>query len=363
MNRVFSTDFGMIDPPASATPEAPVTAFYLGDKYRDFSRELAYPAGGTPEEIDVWRRALKTALWKVFTLDRLGTPPTPTYQILSREEEEGYTRLLIAYEVQPGNWVQAYLLLPRVNKPVPAVLCLHGHFMGAKDAVTFPDKAAGVAYAHEWASRGFVTLAPDGAGMSVPEHYGSNKRDVPADYPVDPREGGCGLLFRRLNHLGIDITGFRVYELMAAINLLQTMPQVQGNAIGCAGLSGGCWLTQVLTALDDRVKAAVMSGYFTTFVQTAWLGHCVCHHPFGIGLVCDMPDISALAAPRPQFVESGMADTNYPVHPAYELTLSAYRDAGAEERFGLHCFEGGHRFEGSQSVDWMVRQLSCIENE
>jgi dienelactone hydrolase len=359
MKRVFKPGVTMLDPQVKASPEKPVTAFYLQDKYKDFERQYAYPQNAAAEETALWRRELTCELKKVFTLDVLGDVPTPAYQVLKQEDTENYSRRLIAYEVMEGNWVQAYLLIP-YKLPAPAVLCLHGHFPGAKDSVVFPECAAGKAYGHELACRGFVVLAPDGAGMSAREHWGANTRDVPADYSVSPREGGCELLFRRLNHMGIDLTGFRVFELMAGINMLLSMPSVKGKEVGCAGLSGGCWLTQVLTALDNRVKASILSGYFTTFVQTAWLGHCICHHPFGIGRLCDMPDISALAAPRPQFVESGSEDTNYPVEPAFSICMAAYKDLQADSNFKLHLFDGGHGFDGEQSIPWICEQFGFL---
>ena len=359
MQRVITSGAAMLDPLYKATPEKPITAFYLADKYKDFTPKYAYPKNATPSELEEWRNGLTKELRRIFTLDKLGTPPTPTFQVLQEEKCETYTRKLIAYEVGEGNWVQAWLLVP-YKLPAPAALCLHGHFPGSKDSVVFPDKATGIAYGHELANRGFVVLAPDGAGMCAQEHWGQNTRDVPLEYAQSPREAGCMLLFNRLNHMGIDITGFRVFELMAGINMLLAMDGVKQDGVACAGLSGGCWLTQVLTALDTRVKASILSGYFTTFTQTSWLGHCICHHPFGIGEICDMPDISALAAPRAQFVESGKADTNYPVEPAFSICKDAYVALGAEDKFGLHQFEGGHRFDGAESVDWLCGEFTLF---
>jgi hypothetical protein len=193
--------------------------------------------------------------------------------------------------------------------------------------------------------------------MSVPEHKGTNERDVPADYAVGQRESGCNLLFRRLQHMGLDITGFRVFELQVGLNILSSLKEVNSSRIGCAGLSGGCWLTQVLAALDTRVKAAILSGYFTTFVQTAWLGHCVCHHPFGIGKYCDMPDISALIAPRPQFIEAGKLDVQYPLEPAFSMVRRGYELLGAGDNLGLDNFDGTHAFHGVKSIPWMIEHL------
>jgi hypothetical protein len=144
---------------------------------------------------------------------------------------------------------------------------------------------------------------------------------------------------------------------VVGLHILLDMKEVDNTRIGCAGLSGGCWLSQILAALDERIKAVILSGYFTTFVQTAWNGHCICHHPFGIGRICDMPDISALIAPRPQFVEYGKKDTQYPIEPAFSMVKRAYEYQGAPGNLGLDIFEGGHMFHGAESIPWMVGVL------
>jgi hypothetical protein len=113
-----------------------------------------------------------------------------------------------------------------------------------------------------------------------------------------------------------------------------------------------------MTALDDRIKAVILSGYFSTFKQTAWVGHCVCHHPKGIGKLCEMYDIAALIAPRPLFIESGIQDVNYPVEPAFSLTRKAYRLLGAESNIKLDRYKGGHMFYGKNSIPWLVQRLS-----
>ena len=260
----------------------------------------------------------------------------------------GYRRHKVAYETLSGNWVSAYLLIPDVCGRRPAVVCPHGHVTGAKQNVVGETEPLGVAYAHELAQRGLVALAPDNAFMG--------ERDTPGGL----RPGGassCMVGWARLNQMGLDLTGFRIFDLMAGINMLVQLPEVDARRIGCAGLSGGCWLSQVLSALDQRIKAVILSGFFTTFVQTTWYGHCVCHHPFGIGLLCDLPDISALIAPRPQFVESGISDTLFPHEPAYAMTREAYKFLGAAEHLQLHRYKGGHLFNGKRSIPWMVKQL------
>lgn len=352
MRRVTSGSFPLVEPRKQAGPGNFITADYLNSRFYDFKRRLAYPDTSNPLEWEQWRAELKRELTKLVTLDRLGQPPTPVYEVLTKEETDDYTRFKIAYQSFPDCWVPAYLLVPGGGpQRRPAVICPHGHIPSAKESVIKPGHEFGVAYGHEFAKNGLVVLAPDNAGM-----YG--ERDFPR--PDKFKSGDdCEPVWFRLNHMGIDITGFRVFELMTGLKLLQARGDVDSKRLGCAGLSGGCWLSLILSALDDRISAAVLSGFFTTFPQTIWNGsHCICQHPFGIGLVCDIPDIAALVAPRPIFVESGVHDDQFPVEPAYSLARRAYELVGSPENIAIDRFDGGHKFNGEKSVPWMVKRLS-----
>jgi len=313
----------------------------MNRKYFRFERKHAYPQTRDKGQWQRWRRNLRRALRRTLCLDQLGPVPTPRVHVQETVRSANYIRQKVAYETLPGNWVSAYLLIPDGDDPRPAVVCPHGHVPGAKQNVVGGTKPLGVAYAHELALRGLITLAPDNAFMG--------ERDEGA--------AGCMVGWARLNQMGLDLTGLRIFDLMAGTNLLAQRPEADVKRIGCAGLSGGCWLSQVLAALDRRIKAVILSGFFSTFVQTTWHGHCVCHHPFGIGLICDLPDLSALIAPRPQFVESGISDTNYPHQPAYSMTQRAYELLGAAEHLRLHRYKGGHMFNGKKSIPWLVEQL------
>ena len=347
MRRVTATDYPLLEAPEPATAATPHTARYLNDRYADFDRRLAYPETSDPVAWRRWRGALRRALRRTLCLDRLGPVPTPPFEVLEVDAGDGYQRRKIAYQTLPGNWVSAYLLVPDHPGPHPAVICPHGHVQGGKDGVVFPDKATGLAYGDALARCGLAVLAPDNAGMG--------ERDMASFAPNG--QSGCFLAWTRLNHMGLDLTGLRIFDLMAGLNLLAALPQVDGRRLGGAGLSGGCWLSQVLTALDRRIKAVILSGFFSTFAQTVWHGHCICHHPTGIGQYCDMPDLSALIAPRPQFVESGTEDHPYPHQPAHALVERAYSLLGRPKKLQLHRYTGGHMFCGVRSIPWLVEQL------
>jgi len=297
--------------------------------------------GNSREDWQRWRTALFPKLREVFgPLPGPGQPPL--FETVETVNFRGHVRRKIVYESRLGLPVPAYLLVPRGRKAArgPAALCIAGHVPGGKESVVMPSGSSGQPYGADAAEHGLVALCPDNAGMG--------ERDD---------GGGCKLLWRRLNYLGQDLTGYRVYDLIRAVDLLASLPEVDANRIGSVGFSGGCWLAMVHAAFDERVRASVLSGYFTTFAQTSWAGHCICHHPKGIGAVCEMPDIAGLIAPRPMCVEWGTDDTSRPIRPAYGMAQEIYRAAGAEEAMELVVFHGGHRFDGERSIPWLVEKL------
>ena len=294
---------------------------------------------------DDWRR------WRAAFLPQLrlllGEYPTlhtaPAFDVLDTEEHPGYVRRKIVYESRLGEPIPAYLLTPRqADGPAPAALCIHGHGPGGKEDVAVPSGTPGAAYGAELAARGVVTLCPDNAGMG---ERGDDR--------------GCELLWSRLNMLGMDPTGYRVHDLSRAVDVLSAMPEVDSDRIGSVGFSLGCWLAMVHAALDERVRVCVLSGRFSTFAQTIWDGRCVCQHVKGIGEVCEMPDVAGLIAPRPVCVEWGSDDTRRPVQPAFPLAKQIWRAAGAEEDLELFVFKGGHQFDGSESLPWLLARLSA----
>ena len=318
------------------------SAELLDRDFADYRPRLSFVPTYRDDAWRDWRAQLLPELQK--QLGPFPDEPSPlNSQIVSTESHEKCTIHKVIYHSREDTPIPAYLSIPKgVTAKTPAVLCIHGHVPDGKENVISGDGEFGAPYGRDLAEQGVITLCPDNAGMGERAHP----------------SGGCDFLWRRLNYLGYDLTGYRVYDLMRGMDYLQSLPEVDEGRIGIAGLSGGCWLGIVHAALDERVCAAVLSGYFTTFAQTSWFGHCICHHPKGIGELCEMPDIAGLIAPRPIFVEWGTADVSRPVHPAFEMAQQIYRAANASDQITLQEFDAGHLFSGEQSLPWLVQTLS-----
>jgi dienelactone hydrolase len=138
--------------------------------------------------------------------------------------------------------VSAYLFLPRETKGKrPAVLCLHQTVKIGKDEPAGLGGKPNLHYALELAQRGYVTLAPDYPSFG---EYA---------YDFNPQEGY------------VSGTMKAIYDNMRAIDLLQSLPQVDRDRIGCIGHSLGGHNTIFTAAFDTRIKAAVSNCGFTRF--------------------------------------------------------------------------------------------------
>jgi dienelactone hydrolase len=264
--------------------------------------------------------------------------------------------------------VPAYLLTPVDERGAGgkrrAVLCLHGHGHGKDDVVGDPGegteaeratRAAWIAehnydYARRFAQMGFVVLAPEARGFGE-RAAGS--------------EQGCYIPGVISHFLGLPIPGQRLRDDMSALDYLCSLPYVDAARVGCAGLSEGGRRTLYLAAMDDRIKAAVISGYYSTLkgAMREWdklSGWDICNDVPGLLRFADYADLAALIAPRPLLIESGTEDPLYDqqaVQESLDSTARAYAAVGAPEHFDVDLFAGGHMWSGRKSFAWIDHWL------
>ncbi len=331
--------------------------------------ELAFPVD-RPEAWPEWRHALREKLAELLG----GLPPAlsvPAAEVLERREEDGYLRERLALGGRDGVEIPAYLLTPIGQPPRDgkrrAVVCLHGHGYGMNDVVGDPGQGTAEQraakevhirehnydFARQFARIGFVALAPEARGFGG-RAEGLEKLDAECYVP-----GIVSLL------LGIPIIGQRLSDDLSAVDYLTSLPGVDAARIGCVGLSEGGKRTLYLAAMDDRIKAAVISGYFWTLTGAIreWSrleDHDVCNYVPGLLRYADYPDLAALIAPRPLLVEYGTDDPLYArqvVDEALDRTAHTYEVQGVADHFDADIFTGGHRWSGRKSLAWLDRWL------
>ncbi|MGH2353283.1 MAG: alpha/beta hydrolase family protein [Chloroflexota bacterium] len=303
----------------------------------------------TRAEWDAWRDSLRRRLWDLLGTFQEEARVPLNARLIEVQDEEVYRREKLLYDTAPGITAAAYLLIPKgVPLHRPAVLCPPGHGIG-KEAVA--QKGTTQDYGVRFAEAGFVTLAPEHVGFGERQQFDRG----------DPQKG-YRLTNLKLQLLGMSVIGLRLWDLQRGLDLLQARPEVIPDRIGCAGLSLGGEMTLYLAALDDRVRAAVISGFLNTFRQTFFqVEHCNCGYVPGILKYAEMGDVAALIAPSPLLVEAGKRDTGFPLTGAlegYGIARRAYELLGMPEHCDIEVFDGGHAFSGRKAIPWMQRWLS-----
>ena len=326
---------------------------YLDTVYEDINPQLQFKAK-TKEDWKVWKEVLKTRLRELLGgFPRSKCPLKP--EVLERKEEDSYWQEKIVFDSQDGVSVPAYALIPKgtkKNAKSRALLCLHGHGRGKDDVVGIVSndverqqhiRPLNYDYARQFAKRGYFVLAPD--AMCFGE-----RSDISCTWAFT-----SGLL------LGKVLVGLRVWDAIRAIDYLQSRPEVDKERIGCVELSWGGTHTIYTTALDERIKVAVISGYFSNFKDILIdRSCCPCQYIPGILKYADLPDIVSLIAPRPLLIENGTRDPLYTlevVKKEYAKVENVYKLLKISEQIDIDIFEGSHRFSGRKAFDWFDKWL------
>lgn len=231
---------------------------------------------------------------------------TPAFQLLREESVGNVRRLLIAYVSEKDDRVPAYLLMPRdLSGPVPAILCLHQTTKTGKGEPAGVSGLANLHYALELANRGYVTLVPDYPNFG--------------DYEYDPYPHG----YQSATMKGI-------WNHIAAIDLLQSLSEVDPLRVGCIGHSLGGHNSLFVSAFDRRIKAVVSSCGFNSFFKynggdlTGWshrgymprIAHLFDKDPAKMPF--DFSDVLTAIAPRAVFINAPLRDDNFQVSGVYD---------------------------------------------
>lgn len=297
----------------------------------------------------------------------MGRVPEPVpldAETVERVELKNYIREKVLYQVDRYATVPAYLLLPKDSGPEvrrPGILCAHGHDGSnvAKEAVAGVESEKFVQdaittynydYARKLTLRGYVTIVPNWRAFG-------ERFDRLSVSGRDP----CDMCQNMASWLGFNLLTLDVFDARVAVNYLQERPEVDPDRIGMVGLSYGGRMTTFVTALEPRVRVAVVSGALNCFTERIRArGSCGSQVVPGILLWGDIPEVLGLIAPRPLLIERGLKDSLIPANffeDGYLRLKKVYEAAGALDRLEKDEFEGGHRFHGTKALEWFDRWL------
>jgi dipeptidyl aminopeptidase/acylaminoacyl peptidase len=255
-----------------------------------------------------------------------------------------YVRRLITFASEPGSRVPAYLLIPKEvlkgQRKVPAILCLHGtdNVVGHGIVVGL-GKNANRAYASELAERGFVCLAPN--------------YPLLAKYQPD------------LKKLGWESGTLKaVWDNMRGLDYLESLPFVNGKAMGAIGHSLGGHNAVYTAVFDARLRVVVSSCGLDSFLdyyggdEKNWhleRGWCQTRYMPKLadyrGRLSDIPfdfhELIGALAPRHVLIVAPKDDSNFRAASVDRIAAAArpvFKLHGRADRLMVEHPDGGHDF-------------------
>ncbi len=286
------------------------------------------------------KRREHIAAWMQTVMGPLPRPEMPVPLDAKVEEEVAVgelTRKKISYHTDSTERrVKAFLFLPKAdNKPTPGILCLHQTINIGKSEPAGLGGSPNLHYALHLAQRGYVTLAPDYPSFG--------------EYPFDfaPAHGYMSGSMKA------------IYDNIRAVDLLQALPNIDKDRIGCIGHSLGGHNTMFTAFFEPRIKCLVSNCGFTRFHKyyngalKGWTSARYMplidsrHHNSPDEVPFDFPEIVASFAPRPFLASSPLRDSNFEVSGVKDSIASArpiYALFGAADALQANYPDCAHDF-------------------
>jgi dienelactone hydrolase len=272
-------------------------------------------------------------------------------RLIQSERLPKYDRREISFAVEPGDRAHGYLLVPRDAKRRPAVLCLHQtNQFGSAESVGLAGRPT-IYYGKELAERGYVTLSIDYPNFG--------------EYKFDPYARGYA-----------SATMKGIWNHMRAVDLLQSLHEVDPQRIGVIGHSLGGHNSLFVAAFDDRIGCVVSCCGFCSFGRyyggnlTGWshqgymprIADVYQRDPAKMPF--DFTEVVGALAPRSFLAVAPLRDANFDVQGVRECMAAAapvYALLGAEDRLAALYPDAEHDFpdpEREAAYAWFDRWLN-----
>lgn len=341
-------------------------------KFDRYARQDAF-SGHTAAEFEAWQKRSKALLTGLLGLEKMEqTDPAPVC-METTSLPGGIRREKWAIRTEPDVVMPFYVLIPPgAGKQTRPFLCPPGHGGAGKFSVAGLGEYAAVAdriafynydYGLQLAQMGYVAVCPDLRGFGERREELESTQSLPAALT-----GDCYRLARMGEPLGIPVLGMLVWDLARLVDYVLNRDEWDASRLSCLGFSGGGMQTLFLSALDDRVKLAVISGYLYGY-RDALLTlntNCSCNYVPHLWEHLDMGDIASLIAPRPLLIQSCREDRlNGPrgivnATEQVETVQRAYHLLGAPGRVLHEICEGPHRWHGERLNENLDLLLKCV---
>ncbi|GAB2565233.1 alpha/beta hydrolase family protein [Spirosoma areae] len=257
-----------------------------------------------------------------------GTSPVPYQPTVNKFEETGryvnlgLTHIKYRFQVVDDIWIEAVCVLPKDYKEANqyhTILCVHGT-NGALGKDTNLGTPKNRAYAIDMAQKGFVTFSADQFGYGATIKNTTEAQLYKSFYEKYPNWS---------------LRGIRMLTLIRAVDVLEQLKFVKKGEYGSMGNSLGGSSVLFHTAIDNRVKSAVVSTgtspYYTNVFRIMARGKL--DEPLRAAQLAqtgipnyDIHEVIALCAPRAVLF---LEPFNDPYNPDVMANFKVFYDASA----------------------------------
>ncbi len=335
---------------------------FLSPRHRPARAALAVRARG-PAAAAAWRVRTRPELARLLGFQE-GARARPRARLLERRDRGELVREKHLLRTSAHSAMPFYLLLPTGVRRPAVVIAYHGHGYGAKDAVGLWEDGSERAVADGYHQDFALALCRLGFAVAVPEIacFGERQNDHSGLAREAPVPSSCHQSAALAMHLGGSVLGLRVLEARRLVDWLRSRPDLDSGRLAAMGISGGGALCLLHAALDQRVRAAVVSGYLCDWRDSIFaVHHCTCNYVPGLARFGGISDIAGLVAPRPLLAEAGDRDPLFPiagVRRAAARMRAIYQSSGAGGAARLSVFPGRHRIDGRDAYPFLVAALA-----
>jgi len=282
--------------------------------------------------------------------DLLGDMPesrVPLKTVVEWEKEhDTFTERRIVFDTEENCSVPCHLWLPKgVKAPMPAVICLQGHSTGmhiSMGRLIYPNDEqfthGDEDFAVQIVKRGYAALVLE------QRDFGERK----CDESIMKASTTCMHDAMVASLLGRTLIGERVWDVSRAVDLLETISEIDSTHIALMGLSGGGTATYYAGAYEKRISVIMPSGAVCAFDGSIGImRHCPCNYIPRMAKYFDMGEIACLTAPRPLIVVTGAKDDIFlvdGVKKVYSTIEKIYAKENAPDNCRLIIGDGPHRF-------------------
>ena len=280
---------------------------------------------------EVWQKTARARLLELVAAQepRRSASQLPLdVQVGASQDKDAYVLSRFSFQgnTKAGQRYPGLLAVPKGKGPFPAMLALHGH--GGSAEAVFDPKSIYHGLADRFARGGYVVLAPS---------------------------------FPHRRYAAVTL-----WDLFRCVDILAARPEVDPQRMGVGGLSMGGEFTMWIAACDERLKAAVVSGWMCTTEGVFSVPNCECWQLPGFVELMDVCEVHLLIAPRPVLFESAEQDGCFPIRhtrAGFERIRAGYRVFGVEASAQQDTWPAGHEWHGVVAYPFVDKVLGGHSRE